>query len=158
MHCFCIHLKQNSIVEIENKIYHRYSKLKTPVELVTDKLIMSLDGLHTFNSRRQIDHTKCTILANDIVVLDVIFQNYSQESLLEDVICENSSSGSSESIKSTLTMYIYLTEPPSVLKILFQRGTYDMTTGEAMKNELKVPITVELCTKNHKVMRRYHTP
>ena len=77
-----------SIVEIENKKYHRCSKSKTTVELVTDKLIMNLDGLHASNFHRQIDHTKCTILENDTVVLDVIFQNYFQESLLEDVTCE----------------------------------------------------------------------
>ena len=85
-----------SIVEIENKKCQRCSKLKTPVELVTDKLIMSLDGLHTSNLPRQIDHPKCTILENYTVVLDVIFQNYFQESLLEDVICEMFSSGGSE--------------------------------------------------------------
>ena len=34
-------------------------------------------------------------------------------------------------------------EPPSVLKILFQRGTYDMTTYVAKKNELKVAIPSE---------------
>ena len=68
-----------SIVEIENKKCHRCYKLKTPVELFTEKLIMSLDGLHTSNSPRQIDHPRCTILANDTVVLDVIFQNYFQE-------------------------------------------------------------------------------
>ena len=61
--------------------------MKTTVELVSDKLIMSLDELHNSNSPRQIDHLKCTILENDTVVLDVIFQDYFQESLLEDVIC-----------------------------------------------------------------------
>ena len=75
---------------------------------------MSLDGLHTSNSPRQINHPKCTILENDIVVLDVIFQNYFKESLLKDIICENCSSGSSESIESTFTVSIYLKEPPSV--------------------------------------------
>ena len=94
---------------------------------------MLLDGLHTSNLPSQIDHPKYTILANDTVVLDVIFNNYLQESLLEYVICENCSSGSSESIKPTFTVSRCLKEPPSVLKILFQRGTYDMTTGEAMK-------------------------
>ena len=82
--------------------------MKTPVELVTDKIIISLDGLHNSNLPRQIDHLKCTILANDTVVLDVIFENYFQESLLEDFLCEFFSSGSSESIKSTLTVSIYL--------------------------------------------------
>ena len=69
---------------------------------------MSLDGLHTFNPPRQIDQPKCTILANETVVLDVIFQNNFQESLLEDVICDFFSSGSSESIKSTFTVSRYL--------------------------------------------------
>ena len=108
---------------------------------------MSLDGLHTSNLPRQIDHPKFTILANDTVVLDVIFQNYFQESLLEDVICENCSSGSSESIKPTLTVSIYLKEPPSFFKIIFQRETYDMTTGEAIKNEFKVAIPLEFLHK-----------
>ena len=94
---------------------------------------MSLDGLQTSNLPRKMDHTKCAILANDPIVLDFIFHNYFQEQFLEDVICEMFSSGSSESIKSTFTVSRYLKEPPSVLKILLQRGTYDMTTGEAIK-------------------------
>ena len=53
-------------------------KLRTPVELVTDELIISFDGLHISNSPRQIYHPKFTILAKDIVVLDIIFQNYFQ--------------------------------------------------------------------------------
>ena len=96
-----------SIVEIENKKCHRCSKLKTPVEQATDKLIISLDGLHTSNLPRKIDHPKCTILENDTVVLDVIFQNYFQ-----DVICGFVSPDSSESIESTFTVSIYLKEPP----------------------------------------------
>ena len=75
--------------------------------------------------------------------MDVIFLNYFQESLLEDVICENISPGSSESIISTFIVSRYLTEPPSVLKILFQIGTYDMTTFKAIQNELKVDIPLE---------------
>ena len=78
-----------SIIEVENIFLHRSFKLKAPVEIVTDKLIMSLDALHTSNSHRQIDHQQCTILVNETVILDVIFQNYFQESLLEDVIFEN---------------------------------------------------------------------
>ena len=132
-----------SIVEIENKKCHRCSKLKTPVELVTDKLIMFLDGLHPSIMPRKIDHPKCKISENYTVVLDAIFQNYFQESLLEDVICENCSLCSSESIKSTLTVSINLKELSPVLKILFQIGTYDMTTDEAIKNEPKVGIPVE---------------
>ena len=97
-----------SIVEIENKKSQWCSKLKTPVELVTDKLILSLGGLHTSNSPRKMDHPKCTILENDTVVLDVIFHNYFQESLLEDVICKNCSAGTFELIKSTFTVSRYL--------------------------------------------------
>ena len=74
------------IVEIENKICQRFFKLNTPVEY---RMIMSLEGIPASNSPRQIDHQKCTILANDTVVLDVILQNYSKESLLEDAICED---------------------------------------------------------------------
>ena len=103
-------------------------------------MIMSLERLPTSNSPRKIDHPKCTILANDTVVFDFIFHNYFQESLLEDVICENCSSGSSVSIKSTFTVSIYLKEPPSFLEIIFQRGKIDMTSSEAIKNELKVAI------------------
>ena len=73
---------------------------------------MSLGGLHASNLPTQIDHPKCTILAKDTVVLDVIFQNYFQESLFEDFICKHCSSGSSESIKSTITVSITLKEPP----------------------------------------------
>ena len=42
--------------------------MKTLVELVTDKMIMSLDGLHASNLPRQTDHLKLTILANETVV------------------------------------------------------------------------------------------
>ena len=67
------------IVEIENKFFQRCSTLRTPFELITDKLIISLDELLTSNSHKQINHPKCTILANDTIILDVIFQNYYQE-------------------------------------------------------------------------------
>ena len=108
---------------------------------------MSLDGLQTSNLPRKMDHTKCAILANDPLVLDFIFHNYFQDSLFEDVICENFSSGGSESIKSTFTVSINLNQPPSVLKILFQRGTYDMTTGKDIKNKLKIAIPLEFLHK-----------
>ena len=49
---------------------------------------MSLDGLHTSNPPRQIDHPKCTILAKDTIVLDDIFQNYFNLSLFDDFICD----------------------------------------------------------------------
>ena len=54
-----------TIVEIENKKCHIYSKWKTPIESVSDILIMSLDGLHTSISRRQIYNPKNTILAKN---------------------------------------------------------------------------------------------
>ena len=79
--------------------------------------------------------------------MDVILQQYFKDSFLDDVIRENCSSGGSESIKSTLTVSRYLKKPPSFLKILFQRGTYDMTSGEAVKNELKVAIPSEYLYK-----------
>ena len=82
-------------------------------------------------------------MADDTVVLDVIFHHYFQKSLLEDVIYENCSSDISESMKSTFTVSRYLKEPPSVLNILLQRGTYDMTTFEAIKDEPKVTIPLE---------------
>ena len=87
-----------SIVDIENEICQICSKLKTQVELVSDKFIMSPEGLPSSNSPRQIDHKKFTKLENDTVVLDVILQNYFQKILFEDVIFENCSSGGSGSI------------------------------------------------------------
>ena len=119
---------------------------------------MSLEGLPTSNSPRQIDNPKCTILTKDTVVLDVILQKYFKDSFLEDVICENCSSGGSESIKSTFTLSRYLKKTPSVLKILFQRGTYDMITGEDIKMNLSLLYLLNICTNNHQVMRGYHTP
>ena len=41
----------------------------------------------------------------------------------------------------------YLKEPPSVLKILLQRGTYDMTNDKAIKNILKVAIPLKFLCK-----------
>ena len=69
--------------------------------------------------------------------------------MLKDVICENCSTGGSESIKSTFTVSRNLKEPPSVLKILFQRGTYDMTIGEAIKMDLKLLFLWNFRTKKH---------
>ena len=75
------------------------------------------------------------------VALDVMLKNYFKDSLLEDILYESCSSSCSDSIKSTLIVSRYLKEPFSVLKILFQRGTYDRTTLVATKNEVKVAIT-----------------
>ena len=122
-----------SIVEIENKKCQKCSKLKPPVEVSSDKLIMFIEGLPTSNSSREIDHQKCTTLTKGTVVLDVMLQNYFKDSLINNVICENCSSGGSESIKSTLTVSIYLKKTLSVFKILLQRGSYDITTLVATK-------------------------
>ena len=84
------------IVDIENKKCQRWSKLKTPVEVISDKLIMFLEGLPTSNLPRQIDHLKCTTRTKETVVLDVMLHNYFKDSFLDDVICENCSSGDSE--------------------------------------------------------------
>ena len=65
-----------SIVEIENNCFQRCSKLKPPVEVISDKLIMIIEGFPTSNSPRQIDHPKCNILTKDTVVLDVILHKY----------------------------------------------------------------------------------
>ena len=93
-----------SIIEIKNKKCQICSKGKTPIELFYDKCIMSLDGLHTSDSPRQIDHPKCTISARDTIVLDENVNNYFKESLFENFICEYCSSGSSDSIKKTFTL------------------------------------------------------
>ena len=63
----------------------------SPFKLVSDKLIMFLEGLPTSNKYRQIDHAKYTSIKKGTVVLDQIFQNYFNDSLLHDVICENCS-------------------------------------------------------------------
>ena len=117
--------------------------MKQPAEVISDKLITIIEGLPTSNSPRKIDHPKCTTLTKENVVLDVMLHNYFKDLFLDYVICEMFSSGGSEQIKSKFTVSIYLKKPPSVLKILFQRGTYDMTSDEALKNELKVAIPSE---------------
>ena len=73
---------------------------------------MIIEVLPSSDSPRQIDHPKCTILTKDTVVLDVMLQNYFKNSFLDDVICENCSSGGSESIKSTLTVSRHFKENP----------------------------------------------
>ena len=114
--------------------------MKPHFEVISDKLIIFLEVLPNSNFSSQIDNSKYTTLTKDTVFLNVMLQNYFRYSFLDDVICENCSSGGSESIKSTFTVSGYLKKPPSVLKILFQRGTYDRTTYVAIKNELKVAI------------------
>ena len=63
------------------------SKLKTPVEVVYDKMIMFLGGLPTSNLSMQLYHPKYTSLKNGTVVLDKMLQYYFNDSLLHDVIC-----------------------------------------------------------------------
>ena len=140
--------------------------MKTPVQLIPDKLIMSLEELPTSNSPRQIYHPKLTILTKDTIVLDVILHKYFKNLFLDEVICENCSSSGSESIKSTFTLSIYLKNPPSFknegvlskLKILFQRGNSYMTTYVATKKNLKLLYLMNIFTNNHQVIRIYHTP
>ena len=79
--------------------------------------------------------------------MDDRFKNYSKEALIEDVICDNCSLVHSESKKSSFALWRNLKEPPSVLKILPQIGTYDMTTFQAIKNEYKVAIPSEYFIK-----------
>ena len=62
---------------------HICYKWKTRIELVSDKLITSLDGLNSSNSPRQIYHPKYTTLAKDTITLDNIYQNYLWESFLK---------------------------------------------------------------------------
>ena len=79
-------------------------KWKTPIELVFDKLIISLDGINISNSPRQIDYPKYTTLATDTIALNDTFQNYFKESFFGDVICENCCSVSSETRQATFTL------------------------------------------------------
>ena len=90
---------------------------------------MSIDGLNISNSPIKIHHPKYTTLATDTIMLDDIFQNYFKKSFFEHVTREKFSSVSSETIKSTFTVCRNFKETPSVLKILLQRGTYDMNNG-----------------------------
>ena len=61
--------------------------------------------------------------------------------------CENCSSGGSKSIKSIFDVSRFLKEPPSVLKILFQRGNYDRTNYVDTENKLKFAIPSEYLCK-----------
>ena len=77
-----------SIIEIENKTFRIWYNTNTPVKLVFDQLIMSLDVLNSHNLPGKIDHPNYTSLTTKIINLDEIFQNYFKESSIEDVICE----------------------------------------------------------------------
>ena len=123
------------------------SKLKPPVEVVCDKLIMVLEGIPTNIEYRPIHHPKFTGIKKGTVVLDEIFQKYFNDSLLHDVLCENCSQLGCKSIKTTFTVSRHIKEPPTVLKILFQRVSYDITTFVSTKNEVKVCIPCEYMIK-----------
>ena len=60
--------------------------MKQPAEVISDKLIMFLEGLPTSDSPNQIDQPKCTTLTKETVVLDVMLQNCFKDSFLDDVI------------------------------------------------------------------------
>ena len=108
---------------------------------------MVLEGIPTNIEYRPIHHPKFTAIKKGTVVLDEIFQKYFDDSLLHDVLCDNCSSLGSKSIKSTFTVSRHIKEPPTVLKILFQRGSYDITTYVTTKNEVKVGIPSEYMIK-----------
>ena len=72
------YMKENlSIIEIENKVCQKCSKLNPPVKVVCDKLIMVLEGIPTNIEYRPIHHPKFTAIKKGTVVFDVIFQNIS---------------------------------------------------------------------------------
>ena len=66
--------------------------MKTPLEVVSDKLIMFLEGIPTSNEYRPIYHPNFTAIKKGTVILDEIFQKYFDDSLLHDVLCDNCSS------------------------------------------------------------------
>ena len=108
---------------------------------------MFLEGIPTSNEYRPIDHQNFTIIKKGTVVLDEIFQKYFDNSLLHDVLCDNCSSLGSKLIKSTFTVSRHIKEPPTVTKILFQRGSHDSTTFVTTKNEVRVGIPSEYMIK-----------
>ena len=59
------------IVKIKNKNYHLCYKMKNPIGLVSNKQIMSLDGLNSPNSPRKIDHPNHTSLTKTIKLDDI---------------------------------------------------------------------------------------
>ena len=68
-----------SIIEIEIKMCHIWYKKKNPIEIVSNKLIMSLGGLNGLNSLWQIDHPNYTALEKYTINLDDIFQKHFKE-------------------------------------------------------------------------------
>ena len=66
------------------------SKLKPPVEVVCDKLIMVLEGIPTKIEYRPIHHPKCTAIKKGTVVLDKHL--YSSKKIIA-VFCQIACSG-----------------------------------------------------------------
>ena len=68
------------IIEIENKKCHICYNTRTPIELVSDKLIMSLDGLNITNSPWQIYDPNYTSLSKKqlswVTYFKIISRNY----------------------------------------------------------------------------------
>ena len=122
-------------------------KEKTQIRSVTDKLIISIDGLKISNSPRKIDHPKYTALEMSTIILGDIFQNYFKDSFIEYVICENCSYVISEVINTKFTMCQNLKEPALVLKIILQRATFDIVDRRLKNNKCKVKIPLELLIK-----------
>ena len=116
---------------------------------------MVLEGIPTKIEYRPIHHPQFTAIKKGTVVLDEIFQKYFNDSLLHDVLCDNCSSLGSKPIRTTFTVSRHIKEPLTVLKILFQRGSYDRTTFVTTKNEVKVCIPcgymIKLQSSNEKI-------
>ena len=96
---------------------HICNECKTPFELVSDKLVMSLDGLKISILSSKIYHLKYTTLATGTIVLDDISNNYSEDSIFEDVIYENYSAISYGMRKMKFTVCRTTKEFPVVLKL-----------------------------------------
>ena len=92
-----------SIIEIGNKKCHICYEINTPIKLVHDELIMSIDGLQSTIPPWKIDHPNYTSLTTTIKLND-IFKNYLKESLIEDVIFEIFLLDISETKKTTFTV------------------------------------------------------
>ena len=63
-------------------------KWKTPIGLVTNKLIIYLNGLNISNLPRQIDNPKYTALATVTITLDDMFRHYFKDSFMKMLYVE----------------------------------------------------------------------
>ena len=109
---------------------------------------MVLDGIPTNLEHRPIHYPRFTAIKKGTVVLDEIFQQYFNDSLLHDVLCENCSQLENKPIKTTFTVSRHIKKPPTVLKILFQRTRFDTTKSVGSKNDLKVCLPSEYMIKH----------